>query len=223
VINALYIEEAGFKHIMEKYKILLVDDHQILLEGVSQLFLDDDLFEVKTSSTSGSDAVEHLKKFKYDILITDYELSDMSGLGIVNSAKSVNSDIKVIVLSMHDDPAVVRELLKAGIDAFVLKSDPHISLKHALDKVVAGKKYFSDEISEILVNQLNQEEEVKLLSQREMEIIRLITRDYSTKQIAEILFISEKTVETHRKNILRKTGCNTVVGLVNFAYENRLI
>lgn len=208
---------------MEKYKILLVDDHQILLEGTRQLLLNDDLFEVHAVASSGRQAMEHLKVSDFDIVVTDYELSDLTGLEITKAAKSVNSDIKVVVLSMHDDSSVVRELLKAGIDAFVLKSDPHSSLRAALDKVTSGKKYFSDEISEMLVSQLNSEEDVKLLSQRETEILKLIARDFSTKQIAEILFISEKTVETHRKNILRKTGCNTVVGLVNYAHSNRLV
>lgn len=216
-------EAVGLNRTMEKYKILLVDDHQILLEGTRQLLFNDELYEVTATASNGKEAIEHLKFLEFDILITDYELNDITGLEITKVAKSVNSEIKVVVLSMHDDSSVVRELLKAGIDAFVLKSDTHSSLRQALNKVTSGKKYFSDEISELIVNQLNSEEEVKLLTDRETEIIKLIARDFSTKQIAEILFISEKTVETHRKNILRKTGCSTVVGLVNYAHDKKLV
>lgn len=208
---------------MDKFQILLVDDHKILLEGTASLLSALEIFEVAETASSGREAIELLKSRDFDILITDYELPDFSGLDIIRVARSVNSDIKVIVLSMHDDPSVVRELLKEQIDSFVLKNDAHASLVRALDKVSAGKKYFSDEISEILVQQLNSPMEKNELSPRETEIIKLIARDFSTKQIAEVLFISEKTVETHRKNILRKTDCSSLVSLVNYAHAHHLV
>lgn len=208
---------------MEKYQILLIDDHKILLEGTQRLLSGMELYDVAAIASSGKEAISLLKSQDFDILVTDYELPDFSGLEIIKIARSVNPDIKVIVLSMHDDPSVVKELLRENIDSFVLKNDAHSSLLQALDKVTSGKKYFSDDISEILVRQINSPSEKTDLSPREMEIIKLIARDFSTKQIAEVLFISEKTVETHRKNILRKTNCSTVVGLVNYAHENKLI
>ena len=211
------------RHMIEKYKILLVDDHKILLDGTSQLLSDHELFEVSGVASNGKEAINQLTRTDFDILITDYEMPDMNGQELAKAARSVLPEIKIIVLSMHDDPSVIRELLKTGIDGFVLKNDPHSSLLLALVKVTDGKKYFSDEIAEILVNQVNAMDEKNDLSTRETEILKLIARDFSTKQIAEILFISEKTVETHRKNILRKTGASTVVGLVNYAHEKKLI
>ncbi len=208
---------------VEKYRILLVDDHKILLEGTQRLLSGLALYDVAGLASKGKEAIELLKSQDFDILITDYELPDYSGLEIIKIARAVHPDIRVIVLSMHDDPSVVKELLKENIDSFVLKNDTHSSLLQALDKVTAGKKFFSDEISEILVQQINSPSEKSYLSPREMEIIKLIARDFSTKQIAEVLFISEKTVETHRKNILRKTGCSSVVGLVNYAHAQKLI
>ncbi|HNP19697.1 MAG TPA: response regulator transcription factor [Fulvivirga sp.] len=208
---------------MEKYRILLIDDHKILLEGTQRLLSGLELYEVTGTACSGKEAFELLKLHDYDILVTDYELPDLSGLEIIKIARSVNPDMKVIVLSMHDDPSVLKDLLKENIDSFVLKNDAHSSLMQALDKVTSGKKYFSDEISEILVRQINSPTEKSDLSPRETEIIKLIAKDFSTKQIAEVLFISEKTVETHRKNILRKTNCSTVVGLVNYAHARKLI
>jgi two-component system nitrate/nitrite response regulator NarL len=208
---------------MNKSQILLVDDHKILLEGTAILLGGLEDYEVAASASSGKEAIELLKSQDFDILVTDYELPDFSGLDIIRVAHSINPDIKVIVLSMHDDPSVVKELLLANIDSFVLKNDAHSSLLRALDKVSSGKKYFSDEISEILVQQLNSPMEKSELSPRETEIIKLIVRDFSTKQIAEVLFISEKTVETHRKNILRKTDCSSLVSLVNYAHANHLV
>ena len=208
--------------LMKKYRILLIDDHKILLEGTQSLLSGLEDYEVTATASSGKEAIELLKSQDFEILVSDYELPDYSGLEIVRIARSVNPDIKVIILSMHDDPSVVKELLRENIDSFVLKNDAHSSLMQALDKVTSGKKYFSDEISEILVRQLNAPTEKSDLSPRETEIIKLIARDFSTKQIAEILFISEKTVETHRKNILRKIDCSTLVGLVNYAHAHNL-
>lgn len=207
---------------MDKYRILLIDDHKILLEGAQRLLGGLELYIVSGTASSGKEAISLLKSQDYDILVTDYELPDFTGLEIMRVARSVNPDIKVIVLSMHDDPSVVKELLKENIDGFVLKNDAHSSLLQALDKVTSGKKFFSDDISEILVRQINSPSEKSDLSPRETEIIKLIARDFSTKQIAEVLFISEKTVETHRKNILRKTDCSSVVGLVNYAHAHGL-
>ena len=208
---------------MAKYQILLIDDHKILLEGTQRLLSGLELFEVANTASSGQDAIDLIKAHDFDILITDYELPGFSGLEIIRMARSVNPDIKVIVLSMHDDPSVVRELLKENIDSFILKNDTHSSLLQALEKVTNGKKYFSDDISEILVRQINFPSEKSELTMRELEIIKLIARDFSTKQIAQVLFISEKTVETHRKNILRKTDCSSVVGLVNYAHLHKII
>jgi two-component system nitrate/nitrite response regulator NarL len=208
---------------MKKHQILLLDDHKILLEGTQRLLSGLELYEVAATASTSKEATELLKSQDFNILITDYELPDCSGLEIIKMARSVNPDIKVIVLSMHDDPSVVKELLKENIDSFVLKNDTHSSLLLALDKITAGKKYFSDDIAEIMVRQINSPSEKNDLSPRETEIIKLIAKDFSTKQIAEVLFISEKTVETHRKNILRKLDCSSVVGLVNYAHSHKLI
>ncbi|MBN3584425.1 response regulator transcription factor [Algoriphagus aestuarii] len=208
---------------MKKHQILLIDDHKILLEGTQRLLSGLEGYEVTATASSGKQAIELLKSQDFDIMVTDYQLPDYSGLDIIKVAHAVNADMKIIVLSMHDDPFVVKELLKANIDSFILKNDAPSSLMQALDKVTAGKKFFSDDISEILVRQINEPSEKNELSPREMEILKLVVRDFSTKQIAEVLFISEKTVETHRKNILRKTDCSSLVSLVNYAHAHSLV
>ena len=208
---------------MKKHQILLIDDHKILLEGTQRLLSGLEAYQVTATASSGKQAIELLKSQDFDIMVTDYQLPDYSGLDIIKVAHAINSDMKIIVLSMHDDPSVVRELLKANIDSFILKNDAPSSLMQALDKVTSGKKFFSDEISEILVRQINEPIEKNELSPRETEILKLVVRDFSTKQIAEVLFISEKTVETHRKNILRKTDCSSLVSLVNYAHAHSLV
>jgi two-component system nitrate/nitrite response regulator NarL len=149
-------------------------------------------------------------------------MPSLTGLELVKAAKIVQPEIKIILLSMHDDPAVVKEMLREGVNGYLLKKDSHRTLNDALQKVVEGKRFLSDDISEILIHSRD-EEEKGVLTMRETEILRLVAKEFNSRQIAEILFISERTVETHRKNILRKTGASNLVGLIKYAYANNLI
>ncbi len=205
---------------MKKHSVLLVDDHRILLEGVKNLIQDP--FEVKATAASGREALELIKKQEFDVLVTDYQMPELTGLELVKAASAAQPDIKIIVLSMHDDPSLVKELLRSGVLGYILKKDTHKNLTEALTKVIEGKRFLSNEIAELLINHA-EDEDKGLLTTREEEILKLITKEFSSRQIAEILFISERTVETHRKNILKKTGATNLVGLVKYAYANKLM
>lgn len=205
---------------MKKHSVLLVDDHPILLEGMKNLIRDP--FEVTHTATSGLAALDYIKSTEFDLLITDYEMPGITGLELVKAARIAQPEIKIIVLSMHDDPAVVKELLRSGVSGYILKKDTYKNLTDALQKVMEGKRYLSDEVAELLIN-LPEEEERGVLTSREIEILKLITKEFNSRQIAEVLFISERTVETHRKNILKKTGATNLVGLVKYAYANNLV
>lgn len=207
---------------VEKRSILLADDHRILLDGVKNLINSLPEFVVKDVAPTGTKALELLKKNDYDILITDYEMPGLTGHELIKAARASQPDIKVIVLSMHDDPAVVRELIRAGVNGYVLKKDTHTTLVEALQKVIEGKRFLSEEISDILVHLADNTEDQGVLTSREKEILKLVVKEYTSRQIADILFISERTVETHRKNILRKTGAPNLVALIKYAYANNL-
>jgi len=216
---------SGFRRILspvKTYSVLLADDHQILLDGLRSLIENSKSFEVKNMASNGMDALNFLKKTDYDILVTDYEMPGLTGLELVKAARKLQPEIKIFVLSMHDDPAVVREMLREGANAYILKKDSHRSLSDALQKVVDGKRFLSDEVSEILIH-ADEEADKGALTARETEVLRLVAKEFNSRQIAEILFISERTVETHRKNILRKTGASNLVGLIKYAYANNLI
>lgn len=208
---------------MDKRSILLVDDHRILLDGVKNLLANSKEFEVKGTAASGREALELMKANEYDILVTDYELPELTGLELIKAAKTVLPDMKIVVLSMHDDPSVVKEILRAGVNGYILKKGTHKTLTDALHKVLMGKRFLSDEISDLLIQMADEPDERGTLTAREVEILRLVAKEYSSRQIAEILFISERTVETHRKNILKKTGASNLVGLIKYAYANNLI
>lgn len=205
---------------MQSYKVLIVDDHRIVAEGVSNLIKPP--FKVVSICSSGQEALELLKREEFQILLTDYEMPGLTGHELAKAAKTMQPEIKVIILSMHDDSSIVKELLKEGVNGYILKKDTHRSLAEALNKVIDNKRYLSDEIAEILIY-AKDEEEKGVLTARELEIIKLVAKEFNSRQIGEILFISERTVETHRKNILKKTGASNLVGLIKYAYANNLI
>lgn len=207
-------------HPMKKYSILLVDDHRIFLEGLKNLIQEP--FEVKDTANSGKEALDLLKSAEFDLMITDYEMPGINGLELVKAARMAQPEIKIIVLSQHDDPSVVKELLRTGVLGYLLKNTTYKNLNEALHKVVEGKRFLSDEIAELLIH-TPEDEDKGVLTSREVEILKLVAKEFNSRQIAEILFISERTVETHRKNILKKSGAQNLVGLIKYAYANNLI
>ncbi len=203
-------------------KILLVDDHAILLDGIRNL-LEKEGLVVAGVAESAEKALLFLKSNDVDIIITDFHMPGMDGLSLVNTVRRIQPSIKTIVLSMHDETHLVKEILRAGVNGYVLKKDTHQELLAAIDEVRQGRVYLSSDINKILITNLQNPDEGRLLTDREREILKLIAREYSNKQIAEELFISERTVETHRKNIFKKTATSSLVGLIKFAYANNLI
>ncbi|MFY0605628.1 MAG: response regulator transcription factor [Cyclobacteriaceae bacterium] len=204
-------------------KLFLTDDHAVLVGGLMKIIESEDDLEVVGSAGSVGDTMDQLSQMKVDLLITDYNLPDDDGLSLVRKVKRKYPDIKILVLSMHDEAHLVKEILKEGIQGYLIKKDSHKELINAIYTIKSGKTYLSSDVNKILIKGLNGVEEQRLLTDREREILKLISREFTNRQIAEELFISERTVETHRKNIFRKTGTNNLVGLIKFAYANNLI
>ncbi|WP_245811201.1 response regulator [Ekhidna lutea] len=203
--------------------IFLTDDHAILLGGLIKILSAEDDLEVVGSAGTVGETLDDLTRKKVDLLITDYNLPDDDGLTLVRRVKQKYPNTKIIVLSMHDEAHLIKEILKEGVDGYILKKDSHEELVNAVRAVKNGKVYLSSDVNTMLMKGLNGTEEQKLLTDREREILKLIAKEFTNKQMAEELFISERTVETHRKNIFRKTKTNNLVGLIKFAYANNLI
>lgn len=208
---------------LERMKIYLTDDHAILLGGLIKILSAEDDFEVVGSAGSVKATLDDLTQKNVDLLISDYNLPDDDGLALVRRVKLKYPAMKIIVLSMHDEAHLIKEILKEGVDGYILKKDSHQELVNAVRAVKNDKVYLSSDVNSMLMKGLNSNSEQKLLTDREREILKLIAKEYTNKQMAEELFISERTVETHRKNIFRKTGTNNLVGLIKFAYANNLI
>jgi len=208
---------------MNKTKILVVDDHAIVLDGIKSLLADIENIEIAATATNATEALTLLKQTKAELVITDINMPGMDGLEFIKTIRSDFPPTKIIVLSLHDEPHFVRNIMKLRVQGYILKNDASSELVEAVYRVLAGKTFFSSKISQIMMDQINSPASENLLTEREIEIIKLIAGEKSNKQIADKLFISERTVETHRKNIFRKTATNNIVGLIKFAYANNLI
>jgi two-component system, NarL family, nitrate/nitrite response regulator NarL len=204
-------------------KLFLVDDHHIVLDGLKSMFDQDSQFTIIGTASNAEDAIKAIESNKPDILLTDYSLPGANGLDLCVQVKTKYPDVKRVILSMHDEGVLVKQILKEGVDGYLLKSIQQLELKNALLQIVKGMPYVSPEITRLVLSDLSNEQPAELLSEREREILNLIAKENSNKQIAEKLFISERTVETHRKNIFRKTNTTSLVGLIKYAFANNLI
>ncbi len=214
---------------MEKIKIFLVDDHQIMLDGIRSLLKNDKQVEIVGEATRCSQALEQIPVVRPDIIITDIHMPEMNGIVFTKEIRLRFPEIKVVALSMSGEETMIHDMLDAGISGYVIKNTGKEELKEALIEIHKGNVYFSAEISAILAKGVmtkrkeQQEPDRPKLTQREIEIVQLIAKEYSNEKIAKTLFISERTVETHRKNIFRKTDTKSVIGLLKYAMEKKLL
>jgi DNA-binding NarL/FixJ family response regulator len=206
--------------------IAIVDDHQIVIDGIKSLLEDQPGFSIVACTTSPRQMLELLGNKPVDILLTDIMMPEMNGRELAKNVRKQLPGIKILALSMSGQGDIVSEMINdADIAGYVLKNIGKEELTTAIEKIAAGGIYFSDQVLDELERFSNsrREKEEAHLTQREVEIIGLIEKEMSNKEIADTLFISERTVETHRKNIFRKTKTNSVIGLVKYAYEHKLI
>lgn len=202
-----------------KINIYLIDDHKIFVRGVSSLINTESDLQVAGFSFDGKNILEFLNHHPIDLVITDIHLPDISGIEITRQIKETLPQIKVIGLSMFDKAEVIQELIKAGADGYLIKDIEKSELLHAIRHVMSGHLYYSGAVAEVLLQSMTNKD---LLTRREREIIKLIVEEKTNMMIAEALFISEHTVESHRKNIFRKTQTKSLVGLVKYAFENKI-
>jgi two-component system, NarL family, nitrate/nitrite response regulator NarL len=210
----------------EKITLGLVDDHQIVIDGLLSLLKDEPKFEFVFATTNSTEVIDKLKTDPVDILLTDVMMPKFAGNELAKQVRKEYPKIKILALSMNGEGELVNEMINtADISGYVLKNIGKEELIKAIEKIANGGLYFSDEVLIELERVTQRKKEYKQvhLTERELEIIRLIEKECNNKQIAETLYISERTVETHRKNIFRKTNTNSVIGLVKYAYEHKII
>ncbi len=211
-------------------RVFITDDHEIYLEGLSLLLGKQEGIEVIGTATSGKELLEQVHDLKADILLLDVYLPDLGEEEIVKQIRAVRPDLRIIYLTLLRGTRYVHKLSKYNIQGYVLKNASLEELLQAMRAVVDGGTFFSKDIhigdrDEDFRNTITIEDKQidEILSRRELEVLRLICKEYSNAEIAEKLFLSVSTVETHRKNLIAKLGVNNTVGLVKFALRNNLI
>jgi two-component system nitrate/nitrite response regulator NarL len=210
----------------EKITLALVDDHRIVIDGLMSLLKGHDSFQFAFATTDPREVIDKLHQQRVDVLLTDVMMPGLNGNLLAKKVRESFPGVKILALSMSGQGDVINEMINdADISGYVLKNIGKQELIKAIEKIAAGNVYFSEEVIEELkrTSQRKKQNEEAHLTDREIEIIRLIEKEYNNRQIAEALFISERTVETHRKNIFRKTNTNSVIGLVKYAYEHKLV
>lgn len=206
-----------------KTQLFIVDDHSILLDGIKSILDKTDNYEVCGMATSAETALQLIPELRPNLLLTDLNLPGMSGIELIKNIKKILPNLPVLVLSLHDEAHYIKEVLQVGVQGYILKNETSRDLLLAIEFALQGRIFMSTRIHEVLSENLEKPDQGKLLTDREKEILRLLAEEHSNKEIGMLLHISERTVETHRKNIFRKAGTNNMVGLMKFAIANHLI
>lgn len=210
---------------MNKIKIAVADDHKLFRNGIAAILQDDDRFDLIGSVENRESLLAVLSQYDVDIVLLDISLPNESGLDILSDIREQFPDTKCIMLTMHEEIHYVKESLKKGAYGYLLKDSGEQELIKAIIGVNEGKKHFKDKISDLLVEDMSKSksESNPILSDREVEIVRMVAEGKITKEIADKLFISVRTVETHRSRIMKKLGASNASEMINAAYKRKLI
>ena len=209
--------------IKPKINLFIVDDHQLVVDGLRSLLNNEEQYAIVGCSNRPKEVMPMLENLNVDVLLTDINMPEMTGVELTRNVKRKFPKIKVLALSMFGERQVIKEMIDAGISGYILKNTGKQELLAALAKVSNGQIFFGEEVTKELMKSFVNNDEGIRLTNREIEIVRLIENEHNNKKIADLLFISERTVETHRKNIFRKTGTQSIVGLLKYAYEHKII
>lgn len=208
-------------------RIILVDDHQIILDGLVEMISQNSNIEVVKSFNKPSEVLPFLEKNTVDLIITDLEMGKHSGEDLMMQVKAYDSRTKVLVLTMHEEKSIIVRLFKNGADGYLLKSAGKEILLKAIQEISNGTKFFPQNIIEIMLSEEKSRSsyhpELKDLTNREKEILILIAEGLSSKEIGGKLFISTRTVDTHRANLMKKLDVNNIAGLIKIAFQTELL
>jgi DNA-binding NarL/FixJ family response regulator len=214
---------------MEKINVLIADDHRIFRDGIRSILEKEKDIVVVDEAANGSEVLEKIERLKVDVLILDIDIGKPGGIEITQVISTTYPEVKVLILSMISLHDFVISALENGAIGYILKNTGKDEVLTAIRSVAKGDSYFSKEVSAILIEQLHTPRSQKKrltdipLTPREIEVLELIAREFSNQEIADRLFISIRTVDTHRRNMLEKLGVRNTAGLVRFAIKKGLL
>lgn len=214
---------------MDKIRVLVCDDHKVFRDGIQALLEKIKDITVVGEASNGNEALECMSVGGIDVVLMDIDMGETNGVDTTEKVKKSFPDVNVLVLSMHGEHNYIIRMLDAGATGYILKNAGKDEMVTAIRSVAKGDSYFSRDVSSILIEQLRRPQARGKhkgdlpLTDREIEVLKLIAQEYSNPEIAEQLFISIRTVDTHRRNLLEKLGAKNTAGLVKYAIKNNLV
>lgn len=214
---------------MSNIKLMLVDDHKMIRDGLKTYLEDVDDIEIVGEADNGQHCLDQLADLSPDIVLTDMNMPVMDGIDLTRAIKTDHPNIKVIALTMMGESQHIKQMLAEGAMGYLLKNASEEEIKIAIKNVHVGGTYYSPEVTNIIMNNIRKVKSPKNnmamemeLSEREKEVLHLILKEYSNQEIADELFISVRTVDAHKRNLLDKTGSKNIAGLVLYALDRQL-
>ena len=209
--------------------LILADDHHLIIDGISKLLENEADINIVASCSNGKEVLEILPKTTIDVLLLDLDMPVMNGLQCAESVKKQYPEVKIAILTMHQEKALIQRFIEFGVEGYFLKTIQKDELIHAIKTIAAGGNYFPSDVTKALLQKQNiipdvtQSPLLKELTRRETEIVSLVAQGFSNNEIGKKLFISPRTADTHRTNIMRKLDLHNVAEIVRFAFQNKLI
>lgn len=210
-------------------QVLIVDDHQLIIDGLKAILQDETNVRFAGGANNLAQAIQFIEEHPVDVVLADINMPNGSGIELTAKLKTLKPNIQVLALTMHEDFAMINKMIEAGAAGYILKRTNMNEVLEAIRVVASGGKYLGRDVQAILFHNLadrstdEKETVTGTLTSREKEILNLIAKELSNTEIAQKLFISERTVETHRRNIFTKTKTKSIVGLIKYAIANGLI
>lgn len=213
-------------------KIILVDDHLIVRDGIRALLEHEQNIQIVGEAENGKQAISLVMELDPDIILMDISMPDISGIEVTRQLKEINkSKVRILILSMYVNEDFVNSAIKAGANGYLPKNTSKDELIKAIKAICEGNDFYGDSVSQIMVNSYlknvkakdNQEEQKPSLTKREQEILKLVANGSSNQEIADALFISIRTVESHKNHIMQKLGFNSTIDLIKYALKNKII
>ncbi len=214
---------------MAKISVLIADDHEIVRFGISTYLSSSKDIEIVGEASTGDECIQLFQETHPDICILDIDMPDKSGIETAKEIREFEEETKILILSMHINENILRDALEANINGYLLKNTEKADLLHGIRAIIKGQQVFSDPISDLMKesflskgNQPSSHDHYNI-TDREQEILQLIVDGLTSKQIAEELYISPRTVDTHRANLMKKLELNNIADLVRYAIQNKLV
>jgi len=211
-----------------KYNLIIADDHKMFLDGLQSILSSIDDYKIILTADSGKNVLKYVTinpTSKIDLIITDISMPEMDGITLNREVKKINLNIKVLVVSMHIDTAMIDALIKNDVDGYLHKNTEKNELLKAISTILKGEKYFSQSIKDAYTNSVftKKKESIQSLTKREKEVLKLIALEHTSQEIADILFLSKHTIESYRKNLIVKLNVRNLAGLTKYAIKLGLI